>query len=121
MAVGLQLLILCAFLVGNFIGFRITLHLLKVTEDVNRRSMMLTGYFLVVQFVSGVFISLVGLNQFAGLVLAVVLFSFVLKRFLVLKTWQLIAIPVGVALLSSVVLGVSIGIVISLFGPIKMG
>ena len=118
---SLQLITLASFLVGNFAGFRITLWLLKVKDDVNRRSLILTGYFLFVQFLSGTIAYLIGLTQLAALVMAIVMFSVVLKRFLVLKLWQLVVIPVGVSLLSSVVLGVSVGILITLFGPMTLG
>ena len=115
-----QLLIIVTFAFGNFVGFRLTLWLLKVKENVNSRSLVLTGCFLLIQVLSLFLVNLVQGTNLAALVLSIVAFGFVLRRFLILKLWQLVLIPIGVSLVSSLVLGVTFGLIISLFGPIRV-
>lgn len=64
---------LISFLLGNFIGFRIVLHLLKVAENVNKRSMLLTGLFLITQAFSASITYLTGLVEPASVVISIVL------------------------------------------------
>ncbi len=114
------LFFLVASFAGNFIGFRITLRLLKVTEKLNKRSLLLTFAFLTVKALSGLLIYYAGLVEPAGTVLSIVIFSFVLRKFLVLKLWQLIVIPIGVSLLSSFILAVSLLLYMSLFESVSL-
>ena len=107
---------LISFLLGNFIGFRIVLHLLKVTENVNKRSMLLTGLFLITQAFSASITYLTGLVEPASVVISIVLFSFILKRFMVLKLWQVILIPIGVSLVSGLVLAILLMSTVQLWG-----
>ena len=107
---------LISFLLGNFIGFRIVLHLLKVTENVNKRSMLLTGLFLITQAFSASVTYLTGLVKPASVVISIVLFSFILKRFMVLKLWQVILIPIGVSLVSGLVLAILLMSTVQLWG-----
>ena len=107
---------LISFLLGNFIGFRIVLHLLKVTENVNKRSMLLTGLFLITQAFSASVTYLTGLVEPASVVISIVLFSFILKRFMVLKLWQVILIPIGVSLVSGLVLAILLMSTVQLWG-----
>ena len=107
---------LISFLLGNFIGFRIVLHLLKVAENVNKRSMLLTGLFLITQAFSASITYLTGLVEPASVVISIVLFSFILKRFMVLKLWQVILIPIGVSLVSGLVLAILLMSTVQLWG-----
>jgi hypothetical protein len=114
------LLFLVASFAGDFIGFRITLRLLNVTEQLNKRSLVLTLAFLTIQIMSGIVIQISGLVEPAGAVLSIVVFSFVLRKFLVLKLWQLIVIPIGVSLLSSLILALSLLTYISIFESVSL-
>lgn len=116
-----QLLFLVTFFIGNFIGFRITLRLLKVQESVNKRSLILTLSFLATQVLAAIVTRLTGLTEPATVVISMVLFAFVIRKFLVLRLWQVIVIPIGVSFMSSVVLAIGLMLTISLWGPIRVG
>ncbi len=107
---------LISFLLGNFIGFRIVLRLLKVNENVNKRSMLLTGLFLITQAFSASIVYLADLVEPASVVISILLFSFILKRFMVLKLWQVILIPIGVSLLSGFILAILLISTVQLWG-----
>ena len=114
------LLFIVASFVGNFTGFRISLRLLKVTEQLNKRSLLLTCAFLTVQVISALLIYYSGLVEPACTILSIVLFSFVLRKFLALKLWQLIVIPIGVSLLSSFILAVTLLLYLSWFDSVTL-
>ncbi len=81
---------------------------------------MLTFAFLTVQVISGVLIYYSGLAEPAGTIMSIVIFSFVLRKFLVLKLWQIIVIPIGVSLLSSFILAVTLLLYMSFFETVSL-
>ena len=101
-----QTLLLISFFVGNYFGFRITLKLLKVNKSIDKRAILLSISFLIVQVLSVVVTSYIGLVEPAGTVISIVLFGFILKKFLILELWQVIVIPIGVSLFSGLVFAV---------------
>ena len=111
-----QFFFFISFLVGNFIGFRIVLRLLQITESVNKRSALLTGLFLTTQAISVLIVYSTGLVEPASLLLSIILFGFVLKRFMVLKLWQIILIPIGVSLISGLILAILLMTTVSWWG-----
>jgi hypothetical protein len=115
-----QVLFLVSFFVGNFVGFLVALRFLKVQKSLNKRALFLSLCFLAIQVVSAVVTGLIGLVEPAGLVLSIILFSFVLRKVLIIKLWQVIVIPIGVSIFSSVILGVLLMLAIGLFGPISV-
>lgn len=101
-----QILFLVSFLLGTFISFRIVLGLLKVRENVNRRSAFLSVLFLITQVFSSLVVYFSGMVEPASAVITIIVFTLVLRRFLTLKLWQAILIPIGVSIVSGVILAI---------------
>ncbi|WP_158684702.1 hypothetical protein [Pseudoalteromonas sp. T1lg48] len=112
-----QPLFLITFFTGTFIGFRFVLAYLRVKEETNKRALVLSISFLVIQLMCGWIIDLVGLIEPATLIVSVILFAFVLRRVLILKLWQLIAIPIVVSMISTLFMALTFMLAIRLFGP----
>jgi hypothetical protein len=82
---------------------------LDVREARFKRGVILAGLLTFSEILSGIiasFFPVPYLGFVLGTVLIVVIFYFFVKNLLVLKTWQAIAIPIGVNLVGGIILGV---------------
>ncbi len=94
---------LISLIAGTFIGFKLVLTFLKVAHKINQRSLVLTGLFIGVQLIVGLIAGLLNIQLFFSYLITLIVFGYILRKFLILKTWQVIAIPVFVSFLSGVI------------------
>ncbi|CAM4298420.1 hypothetical protein [Pseudoalteromonas byunsanensis] len=107
-------------LVGYFIGFNFVLKKLKVSEQRLKRAIYLSLLLLAIQMVSSTICELVALDDLAALLLTIILFLAVIRKFLVLTLWQTILIPVIVPIIGQLCFVIVLGLSIKLFGPITV-
>ncbi|WP_105213569.1 hypothetical protein [Pseudoalteromonas sp. T1lg22] len=114
----LQPLFFLTFFIGTFIGFRFVLAYLRVKDEVNKRAIALTISFLAIQLTCGWVSNLLNFVEPTTLIASVILFAFILRKVLILKLWQVIAIPIVVSMISTLFMAITFMLAIRLFGPI---
>jgi hypothetical protein len=98
------------FVVATFLGFRIVLRFLNVSQDANKRSALLTGVFIGTQVVCSGILFLLGVPEIS-FIAAIIVFGLIVRRFLVLEIWQIILIPIFVSFFSAILTAISLLIV----------
>jgi len=107
-------------LVGYFLGFSFILKKLKVSEQRLKRAIYLSLLLLVIQLVSSTICELVALDDLAALLLTIILFLAVIRKFLVLTMWQTILIPVVVPIIGQLCFVILFALSVKVFGPITV-
>ncbi len=105
---------------GLFVGSRIALKLLNVKDSVNKRSLILAGLVLLAEAI-GTFITSIGdLNGSGASIFSLLFFMIIIRKFLVLSTWQTIIVPIGISTVAIIFVTFMLKISLSIFGPINV-
>jgi hypothetical protein len=107
-------------LVGYFFSFNFILKKLKVSEQRLKRSTYLSILLLVIQLVSSTLCELVALDDLAALLLTIILFLAIIRKFLVLTVWQTILIPIVVPIIGQLCFVIVFAFSVKIFGPITV-
>jgi hypothetical protein len=107
-------------LVGYFFSFSFILNRLKVSEQRRKRATYLSLLLLSIQLVSSTLCELVALDDLAALLLTIIIFLSVIRRFLKLTVWQTILIPIVVPIIGQLCFVVVFALSIKVFGPITV-
>jgi len=113
-------LYLLSNLVGYFLSFNLILSKLKVSEQRIKRSSYLSLLLLGIQLVSSTLCELVALDDLAALLLTIIIFLAVIRKFLVLTVWQTILIPIVVPIIGQLCFVIVLAFSIKVFGPITV-
>ena len=105
-------------LLGHFLAFFFVLKLLKVEQTRGKRALYLTLILTVISFVSSLVIEQTPLNPEAAGLLTFIIFVITIRRFLVLKVWQSIVIPLFVTLVGQLTFAVTLSIYLAIFDSI---
>jgi hypothetical protein len=105
-------------LVGYFFSFNFILKKLKANEQRLKRSAYLSLLLLGIQLVSSTLCELVALDDLAALLLTIIIFLAVIRKFLVLTFWQTILIPIFVPIIGQLCFVIVLALSIKVFGPI---
>lgn len=117
----IHLVYLLVLLLGYFLGFYVTLRMLKVELHLYKRSAILTAVIIGVQLISGLTVMAFGLDHLASILITLILSFFAIKHFLELKLWQTVLIPVLVTGTAHFIAAISLVTLLKLFGPIAVG
>ncbi len=85
-----------------------------------KRATYLSLGLLAIQLVSSTLCELVALDDSAALLLTIILFLAVIRKFLVLTIWQTILIPIFVPIIGQIFFVIVFALSIKLFGPITV-
>lgn len=107
-------------LLGYFISFNLILKKLQVVEQRYKRSAYLSLLLLGIQFVISTICELVQLDKFASFFLTIVVFMILIRKFLVLTTWQTVLIPIVVPIIGQLFFVVIFATSIGVFGSISV-
>jgi hypothetical protein len=107
-------------LVGYFFSFSFILNRLKVSEQRRKRATYLSLLLLSIQLVSSTLCELLALDDLAALLLTIIIFLSVIRRFLKLTVWQTILIPIVVPIIGQLCFVVVFALSIKVFGPITV-
>jgi formate/nitrite transporter FocA (FNT family) len=105
-AIAVVVLLISAFVFIYAGLYMPILRWLGVTEKVGARSLYLAAVTVGIQFGCGLLSLVLLKSEFLGNVLAAIILMVILKRLLVIKTWQAIVIPILVSAVGSVLLAV---------------
>jgi hypothetical protein len=107
-------------LVGYFFSFSFILNRLKVSEQRRKRATYLSLLLLSIQLVSSTLCELLALDDLAALLLTIIIFLSVIRRFLKLTVWQTILIPIVVPIIGQLCFVIVFALSIKVFGPITV-
>jgi hypothetical protein len=86
--------------------FFIILHWLKVDSSRLKRSLVLASTLAGIELFCNLIVFTLDLDGVVNTILSVSIFVFVIRRFLILKLWQAIVIPIGVTTVSYLIVAI---------------
>lgn len=118
MVIGL--LFLLSTFVTYFLCFKLLLKKLGVESLILKRTLILSITLVSIQFVCILFAEQAELDNSASVIMTIILFALILKRFIVLESWKAILVPIIIPILGQVTFAISLLIYIGITGTVKV-
>ena len=110
------------FMIPIYAGiFYVVLKWLKVDSFRVKRSIVLAATLAVIELVCNLIVFTLKLDGIANTILSVGIFVFVIRKLLILKTWQAVVIPIGVTTCGYLVMAVFLMVFFQFFGASNGG
>ena len=105
------------FLIPIYAGiFYVILKWLKVDSFRIKRSFFLAATLAAIELTCNLIVFTLDLNGIANTVLSVGIFVFIIRKLLILKTWQAVVIPIGVTACGYLVMALLLMVIFQFFG-----
>ena len=105
------------FMIPIYAGiFYVILKWLKVDSFRVKRSFVLAATLATIELICNLIVFTLDLNGIANTVLSVGIFVFVIRKLLILKTWQAVVIPIGVTACGYLIMAVLLMVFFQFFG-----
>jgi len=101
--------------------FYVILNWLKVDSFRVKRSFVLAATLAVIELLCNLIVFALDLDGIANTILSVGIFVFVIRKLLILKTWQAVVIPIGVTACGYLILSVFLMVFFQFFGASNGG
>lgn len=113
------LLIISTF-VTYFFCFKFILKKLEVKGLILKRALILSIILVAIQVGSGFVAEVAMLDDSAAVIMTIILFALILRRFVILESWKAVVIPIVIPILGQLAFAISLMVYIGLFGSIKV-
>ena len=101
--------------------FYVILNWLKVDSSRVKRSFVLATTLAVIELLCNLIVFALELDGIANTILSVGIFVFVIRKLLILNTWQAVVIPIGVAACGYLILSVFLMVFFQFYGASSGG
>lgn len=101
--------------------FYVVLKWLKVDSFCVKRSIVLAATLAAIELICNLIVFTLELDGIANTILSVGIFVFVIRKLLILKTWQAVVIPIGVTTCGYLVMAVFLMVFFQFFGASNGG
>jgi hypothetical protein len=110
------------FMIPIYAGiFYVILKWLKVDSFRVKRSLVLAATLAAIELICNLIVFTLDLDGIANTILSVGIFVFVIRKLLILKTWQAVVIPIGVTTCGYLILAVFLMMFFQFFGASNGG
>ena len=113
------LLVISTF-ITYFFCFKFILKKLEVKGLILKRALILTTILVAIQVGSGFVAEIAMLDDSAAVIMTIILFALILRRFVILESWKAVVIPIVIPILGQLAFAISLMVYIGLFGSIKI-